>query len=152
MPVAPRRLPVIVMLGVAACAVALAAASATAHAATPSMKITGKLRGATGMTLLALSPSGTAVQQKLGACFVAAGVAIGCVETAENAAVATFAPADVRGSAFGLLAALQSAGNLAASGFAGLLWTAVSPRAAFIYAATCMVLALAGLAVARRHT
>lgn len=49
----------------AACA--LLAAGATAHAATPSMKITGKLRGATGMTLLALSPSGTAVQQKLGA-------------------------------------------------------------------------------------
>jgi MFS family permease len=87
----------------------------------------------------------------LGACFVAAGVAIGCVETAEHAAVATFAPAEVRGSAFGLLAALQSAGNLAASGIAGLLWTTVSPRAAFGYAAGCMVLALIGLAFARRR-
>ncbi|MDX6597285.1 MAG: hypothetical protein QOE87_1172 [Gaiellales bacterium] len=48
-------------------AVALLATSAAVHAATPSMKITGTVRGAAGMTLLALSPSGTAVQQKLGA-------------------------------------------------------------------------------------
>jgi MFS family permease len=87
----------------------------------------------------------------LGGCFLVAGVAIGCVETAEHAAVATFARGDVRGSAFGLLAALQSAGNLAASGVAGLLWTLVSPRAAFAYAVVCMLLALAGLAVARRR-
>jgi hypothetical protein len=50
--------------------------------------------------------------------FVAAGIAIGCVE---------------------------SFGNLAASAIAGLLWTAISPRAAFIYPAGWMVLALAGL-------
>ena len=33
--------------------------------------------------------------------FVAAGVAIGCVETAEHAAVAALAPVELRGSAFG---------------------------------------------------
>ena len=33
--------------------------------------------------------------------FIAAGVAIGCVETAEHAAVATLAPTQLRGSAFG---------------------------------------------------
>jgi MFS family permease len=60
--------------------------------------------------------------------FLAAGVAIGCVETAEHAAVAGLAPVELRGSAFGLLAAVQSFGNLAASAIAGLLWTAVSPR------------------------
>jgi MFS family permease len=59
--------------------------------------------------------------------FVLAGVGIGCVETAEHAAVAVAAPADIRGSAFGLLAAVQSFGNLAASGIAGLIWTLVSP-------------------------
>lgn len=48
-------------------ACACLAATATVHAATPSMKVSGSLRGAAGMTLLALSPSGTAVQQKLGA-------------------------------------------------------------------------------------
>jgi MFS family permease len=47
--------------------------------------------------------------------FVLAGVGIGCAETAEHAAVATHAPVDLRGSAFGLLAALQSLGNFAAS-------------------------------------
>lgn len=81
--------------------------------------------------------------------FVAAGVAIGCVETAEHAAVAALAATEVRGSAFGLLAAVQSIGNLAASAIAGILWTAISPTAAFGYLATWMVLALAGLLAAR---
>jgi MFS family permease len=39
---------------------------------------------------------------------VAAGVAIGCVETAEHAAVASLAPVELRGSAFGLLATARS--------------------------------------------
>jgi MFS family permease len=65
--------------------------------------------------------------------FVAAGVGIGLVETAEHSAVALLAPEHVRGSAFGLLAGIQSLGNLLASAIAGLLWTLVSPRAAFLY-------------------
>ena len=39
--------------------------------------------------------------------FVAAGVAIGCVETAEHAAVASLATPPIRGSAFGVLAGFQ---------------------------------------------
>jgi MFS family permease len=81
--------------------------------------------------------------------FVLAGVGIGCVETAEQAAVAVAAPADIRGSAFGLLAAVQSFGNLAASGIAGLIWTLVSPEAAFVYIAVWMLLALTVLATSR---
>jgi MFS family permease len=76
--------------------------------------------------------------------FVSAGVGIGCVETAEHAAVASFAPSELRGSAFGLLATVQSFGNLAASGVAGLLWTAFSPSIAFVYVAGWMAIALAG--------
>lgn len=68
-------------------------------------------------------------------CFVAAGVAIGGVETAEHTAIAVHAPSDVRGSAFGVLAAVQAFGNLAASSVAGILWTTVSPAAAFSFAA-----------------
>jgi hypothetical protein len=83
---------------------------------------------------------------------VAAGVAIGCVETAEHAAVAGLAPQALRGSAFGLLAAIQSLGNFAASGVAGLLWTAVSPRAAFGYLAGWMLVAVLGLLTARQST
>lgn len=94
----------------------------------------------TGASVLALAPW-----------FVAAGVAIGAVETAEHAAVATLAPKDVRGSAFGLLAAVQSFGNLAASAIAGLLWTAISPRVAFAYLAGWMVLALMGMLPVARH-
>ncbi len=88
----------------------------------------------TGPTVLALAPW-----------FIAAGIAIGAVETAEHAAVAAFAPQELRGSAFGLLAAVQSFGNLAASAIAGLLWTAISPRTAFAYLAAWMALALLGL-------
>jgi MFS family permease len=62
--------------------------------------------------------------------FAAAGIGIGLVETADHAAVALLAPNEIRGSAFGLLVATQSFGNLAASAIAGALWTLVSPRLA----------------------
>jgi hypothetical protein len=79
-------------------------------------------------------------------------VAIGCVETAEHAAVAALAPVELRGSAFGLLAAVQSFGNLAASAIAGLLWTFASPRVAFAYLVAWMVLAVPGLLSASRSS
>ena len=77
-------------------------------------------------------------------------MAIGCVETAEHAAVAALAPVELRGSAFGLLAAVQSFGNLAASAIAGLLWTLASPQVAFAYLVAWMLLALVGLLPAAR--
>lgn len=77
--------------------------------------------------------------------FLAAGVGIGLVETAEHAAVASLASNDIRGSAFGLLAATQSFGNLAASAIAGALWTLVSPRLAFLYLAAWMIVSLVAL-------
>ena len=81
----------------------------------------------------------------LATAFAVAGAAIGCVETAEHAAVAATAPADVRGSAFGLLAGIQSLGNLVASALAGFVWTIASARVAFAYLSTCMALALFNL-------
>lgn len=83
--------------------------------------------------------------------FLLAGIGIGCVETAEHAAVATHAPSDIRGSAFGLLAATQSFGNLAASLIAGILWTAFSPTWAFAYLAIAMTIALVTLTLAGRR-
>lgn len=91
-----------------------------------------------GAAYLGLALTGASIAL-LAVCFVLAGIAIGFVETAEHAAVATLAPVDVRGSAFGALAAIQSLGNLAASAVAGLLWTVVSPRAAFLYLAGWML-------------
>ena len=73
--------------------------------------------------------------------FVLAGIGIGCVETAQHAAVASGAPAEIRGSAFGALAAVQSFGNLAASAIAGIIWTVASPTTAFLCIAAWMVLA-----------
>jgi len=77
--------------------------------------------------------------------FGLAGLAIGFVETAENAAVAALAPIEIRGSAFGAMATVQSLGNFAASAVAGLVWTAVSPQAAFLYLVGWMVIALIAL-------
>ncbi|WP_327418401.1 MFS transporter [Streptomyces sp. NBC_01233] len=82
--------------------------------------------------------------------FVLAGVGTGAVETAQHSAVAALAPKDLRGSAFGMLATVQSLGNLAASTVAGLLWTAVSPAVAFAYLTAWMVIALGGLLLAAR--
>jgi MFS family permease len=75
--------------------------------------------------------------------FVLAGLGIGCGETAESAAVASLAPGQLRGSAFGLVATVQSIGNLIASSVAGVLWSAVSPEAAFIFLAAAMAIAAA---------
>jgi MFS family permease len=101
---------------------------------------------AAGVALFAAAYTGFAltgpVVAVLALPFIAAGAAIGCVETAEHAAVAALAAPDVRGSAFGLLATVQAAGNLAASAIAGLLWTAVSPAVAFGYLVAWMLLAL----------
>ena len=46
-----------------------------------------------------------------------------------------------------MLAAIQAVGNLAASAIAGILWSAISPTAAFLYVAAWMILALAGQTV-----
>ena len=88
----------------------------------------------------------------LALCFVMAGVGIGCAETAEHAAVATLAPPDLRGSAFGALAGIQAFGNVIASGLAGLLYTVASPTAAFAYAAVLMTASLLVLATTHRRT
>ena len=61
------------------------------------------------------------------------------------AAVASLAPIGLRGSAFGLLAAVQGFGNLAASAITGALWTALSGQAAFLYLAVWMLVSLVTL-------
>ncbi|MDQ6898977.1 MAG: MFS transporter [Candidatus Dormibacteraeota bacterium] len=87
----------------------------------------------------------------LAVAFLFAGAGIGLVETAENAAVAALAPAHMRGSAFGVLAATQGFGQLVASAVAGLLWTAVSPVVAFGYLAMLALLAIVGVSAALRR-
>lgn len=100
------------------------------------------------LAYLAFALSGASILL-LAFAFIAAGIGIGFVETAENSTVAALAPTDLRGSAFGLLAGAQSLANLAASAIAGALWTLVSPRAAFIY---LLAWSLASLTLLARTT
>lgn len=111
----------------------------------------GDRRGTTlvltiGVGLFMLAYLGFAVQFSnvllLALSFSIAGIAIGCVETSQHASVASLAPTELRGSAFGFLAAVQSFGNIVASGVAGALWTLFSPTAAFLYLAAWMLISL----------
>ena len=99
-----------------------------------------------GVSMFALAYAGFAAGGSsvvsLAPWFVAAGIGIGCVETSEHAAVAALAPAGIRSSAFGMLATVQSLGNFVASALAGIIWTAVAPRAAFLFLTACMVVSL----------
>lgn len=107
----------------------------------------GVLAAGAGLFALAytgFSVTGPRLSVLLG-CFVLAGIAIGCMETAQHTAVATHVPPDVRGSAFGLLAATQAFGNLIASSIAGLLWSLFSPTVAFAYAAVLTAASAAAL-------
>ena len=60
-------------------------------------------------------------------------------------------PDQLRGSAFGLLATIQAIANLAASALAGVLWTAVSPAAAFGFLAAAMIIAVPLVLASRRR-
>jgi hypothetical protein len=58
----------------------------------------------------------------------------------------------VRGSAFGLLAGVQSLGNFAASAIAGILWTVVSPTVAFLWLSAWMAIACTAFLSAPNRT
>ncbi len=73
--------------------------------------------------------------------FSLAGSGIGLAETAESAFLAQLLPDRLRGSGFGMLGAIQAAGDLVSTVVVGVLFTTVSYTAGFIYAAAWMVLA-----------
>jgi MFS family permease len=79
----------------------------------------------------------------LAGCFCLAGAGIGLAETAESTLVAQLLPDRLRGSGFGLLGGLQSAGDFLSSAIVGLLYVATTPTVGFAYAAAWMVLAVA---------
>ena len=58
-------------------------------------------------------------------------------------------PDELRGSGFGLLGAVQSLGDFVSSAAVGLIWTLVSPTAAFLAAAAWMGLSLVTTLVVR---
>ena len=65
--------------------------------------------------------------------------AIGLAETAESTLVEHLLPDRLRGSGFGMLGRLQSAGDFLSSTVVRVLYAAVSPTAGFAYAAARMV-------------
>ncbi|MGI8677265.1 MAG: MFS transporter [Jatrophihabitans sp.] len=82
--------------------------------------------------------------------FALAGVGIGCAETAESSSVALQLPDRLRGNGYGVLGLVQSFGDLGATVVAGFLWAAVSPTAAFSYAAGWMVISVLASGLLRR--
>lgn len=81
------------------------------------------------------------------AIFLAYGLYFGLTEGVEKAWVADMAPATSRGTAFGIYNAVLGAGSLAASLLFGLIWTRVSPHAAFMTGAGLALLATVQLAI-----
>jgi MFS family permease len=75
--------------------------------------------------------------------FALAGAGMGLTDTAESALVARLLPDELRGSGFGLLGGVQSLGDFVSSVAVGLVWTLVSPSAAFVVAGAWMLLSLA---------
>ena len=77
------------------------------------------------------------------AIFLTYGLFFGLTEGNEKAWVADMAPEGARGTAFGIYNAALGIGTLAASLIFGVLWTRVSPQAAFLTGAGLAVLASA---------
>lgn len=84
--------------------------------------------------------------------FLLAGVGIGLGETAESTVVALMLPDRIRGSGFGVLGLVQSAGDLGSSLVVGLLWATVSPTLGFLYAAIWMAASVTTSALLRPGT
>jgi MFS family permease len=79
--------------------------------------------------------------------FALAGAGLGLTDTAESALVARLLPDELRGSGFGLLGGVQSLGDFVSSAAVGLVWTLVSPGAAFVVAAVWMALSVVTTAI-----
>jgi MFS family permease len=78
------------------------------------------------------------------------GVHMGATQGLLTAVVADAAPADLRGTAFGLFNLLVGAAQLAASVLAGALWSGLGPPQTFLAGALFSAAALAGLVAVRR--
>lgn len=94
------------------------------------------------MNLLLLSAAPSIVALVL--VFILAGAGYALQQSLERAIVADITPLEVRSTGFGVLAAANGVGDFISSAIVGLLWTAISPKAAFSYA---FVMTIIGAAV-----
>jgi MFS family permease len=80
--------------------------------------------------------------------FAVAGLTLAFEDTLEGVLTARLVPAERRGTAYGVLAAVNGLGDLVSSSFVGLLWTVAGPGPAFAAAAVlCLCGTLLMLAV-----
>jgi MFS family permease len=70
----------------------------------------------------------------LGVLFALGGLFIAAEDALEGALAADLLPEDVRGTGYGVLAAVNGVGDFVSSIVVGTLWTAVNPAAGFAYA------------------
>jgi sugar phosphate permease len=70
--------------------------------------------------------------------FALAGIYIGMEDALEGAIPADLVESDARGTAYGLMGAVNGVGDLAASALVGTVWTTISPVWAFFAAGTLM--------------
>ena len=75
----------------------------------------------------------------IAAVFVLAGAYIGVEDALEGAIPAGLVAAEERGTAYGLMGAVNGTGDLVASALVGTLWSAVSPVVAFACAGALML-------------
>jgi sugar phosphate permease len=85
------------------------------------------------------------------AVFLVYGLYFGMTEGVERALIADLAPPALRGTAFGLYNAALGVGALFASVLFGLVWTRVSPDAAFVMGGGLAISAAAMLALMPRR-
>jgi MFS family permease len=106
----------------------------------PALLSLGYLCGALTAALTAyLFLTRNASIEALAAVFAIAGLFAAAQDTLEGAIPPDITSADVRGTVYGVLGAVNGAGDLIASALVGTLWTAASPVAAFSTAAGLML-------------
>ncbi|MFZ5668948.1 MAG: MFS transporter [Pseudomonadota bacterium] len=113
------------------------------------------VRGLLGAGLLALVAADLALAASDSLAGALAGTALwglhmGLTQGLLSSLVAGAAPGPLRATAFGLFNLATGAALLAASGVAGLLWSAAGPEATFLAGAAFAAVALAGLTLAAR--
>jgi MFS family permease len=99
---------------------------------------------------LVLAGAGNIVLVLVGA--VLWGIHMGATQGILSALIADRAPADLRGTAFGLFNLISGGALLGASLLAGALWTTIGPAATFLAGAALAGIALAGLAAMPRRS
>lgn len=82
--------------------------------------------------------------------FVVAGLVIGIEETIEGVLCAKLVDKNLRGSAYGALAATNGIGDMISSSLVGVLWTAANPTVAFGFAAVACALGTLALLIVVR--